>query len=127
MVKKDKVSMDNIVRISCEKSIESYILPIFLRMLPNPYELYECIILQFTGNMKNEIFWLLNGCARMGLEVDRNYGNGGLFVVEDGIKVDKSKFLQNAYQIKLKKIGALQGMSEEEIIGRTKPVVQGIE
>lgn len=109
---REKIETDNIVRIGSEKKIYEYVWPIVIRLQPDPYENYGCLKLRFTKNLKREVIQLCNFFVNLGIEVKE------VNKMEEPLRVDRGRFIDNCFEAILIKIGAIRFESKEDYYDR---------
>lgn len=98
---RNKIEIDNIVRISSKKHITEYIQSIFLRGQPESYNKYKCIKLRFTADLMKDVNYLCMLYHHFGLTVV------SVKKAEEGIPIGRG-VISNVYEVELRKIGAIQ-------------------
>lgn len=113
-----RISTDNVVRISRAKEIERGLAPyyesILIRGTPEIYDKYGCIKLRFTKNMKESIYKICQVLWHYGLVVKE------INKLENGLEVQRGRILEDAFEVILTKIGAICFHGEEEFVEHTK-------
>lgn len=108
-INQDRVTPDNIVRISSEKDVSRYIHAIARRGQPDVYKKYGCIRLRFTKDLEYTVRYLCRFFWNFGLVVKEKIKMKGGIPCKDGVIISKS-----ACEIKMVKIPQIVFENNEE-------------
>ena len=103
-----RIEIDNVVRIGSRKEIDTYTHSIVLRAQPRVYNKYGCIKIRFTGDLCRDIDYLCRLFWHLGLVVKN------VEKMEGGLEVGRGRYLENAFEITLVKIGAIEFEDDSE-------------
>ena len=106
---KNKYKVDNIVRISKTDKIENYIFSIISRMHPKIYNEFKCIKIQTTDNRLDFTEMVIRKVSWCGLKETARINTRLKISPREG----DSYWLENAWEITLKKIPVLERQGEE--------------
>lgn len=107
----ERREIDNIVRVSSNKEIAKYCESVLMRASPRIYKKYGCIRIRFAKNMKQDVMYLTNLLWHVGIVVIKD---DGVSKVEDAISTGRGNYIKEMYEVKLKKIGAIDFADESD-------------
>jgi len=110
---------DNIVRLSSSKDLALYFQSVVMRASPKIYKKYGSIKLRFTKDLKTDVQYLCNLFWHLGLIVSKDEE---IEKVVDTISTSRGNYIKEMYEVKLKKIGAIDFEDEDDYLDWMKDV-----